>query len=163
MNCHTNVRTQSPKLAPVRESFATGKPIEWVKVHDLPDYAYFNHSAHVNKGVSCIDCHGRVDHMGEEGVYQAKNLSMGWCIDCHRSPEKVLRPKDQVTNLGWTPDQLVQAKVGTESHKILTELQDKHQLKPNDKITQQMLGDHLKVKYGIRDHQFMTSCSTCHR
>jgi hypothetical protein len=163
MNCHTNVRADSPKLAAVRESFATGKSIEWVKVHDLPDYAYFNHSAHVNKGVSCVDCHGRVDHMGEEGVYQAKNLSMGWCLDCHRNPETVLRPKDQVTNLGWTPDQLVEAKAGSESHKILTELQEKHQLKPTDKITQKMLGDHLKIKYGIRDHQFMTSCSTCHR
>ncbi len=163
MNCHTNVMTESPKLAPVRESWNSGKSIEWVKVHDLPDYSYFNHSAHVNKGVSCVECHSRVDQMDERGVYQAKNLSMGWCLECHRAPEKALRPKDQVTNLGWTPEKLAMAEPGTESFQILKELQDKHQLKPDDKVTQEMLGDHLKVKYGIRDPQFMTSCSTCHR
>lgn len=159
MNCHTHVRTESPKLAPVRESWQSGKPIEWVKVHDLPDYSYFNHSAHVNKGVSCVSCHGRVDHMGEEGVYQAKNLSMGWCLDCHRNPEQALRPKDQVTNLGWTPDQLKLAEPGTESFQILQEMN----LAPNEEITQAKLGEFLKKKYGIRDHHFMTSCSTCHR
>lgn len=159
MNCHTNVRTESPKLAPVRESWNTGKPLEWVKVHDLPDYSYFNHSAHVNKGVSCVSCHGRIDHMGEEGVYQAKNLSMGWCLDCHRNPEQALRPKDQVTNLGWTPDQLKLAEPGTESFEILQEMK----LEPNEAVTQEKLGSFLKQKYQIRDHQFMTSCSTCHR
>ncbi len=159
MNCHTNVRTESPKLAPVRESWITGKPLEWVKVHDLPDYSYFNHSAHVNKGVSCVSCHGRIDHMGEEGVYQAKNLSMGWCLDCHRNPEQALRPKDQVTNLGWTPDQLKLAEPGTESFEILQEMK----LEPNEAVTQEKLGSFLKQKYQIRDHQFMTSCSTCHR
>ncbi len=173
MNCHTNVRktvkdagnneVRNPKLAPVFESWETGKSIAWVKVHDLPDYSYFNHSAHVNKGVSCIECHGRVDHMGEDGVYQAKNLSMAWCLECHRSPEKALRPKDKVTDLAWTAEDLIKSEPGTESFDILKELQDKHQLKPDDQVTQQMLGEHLKKKYGIRDTQFMTSCSTCHR
>ena len=78
MNCHATVKTDSARLAPLYESYETGKPIEWVKVHDLPDYVYFNHSAHVNKGVSCVSCHGRVDKM--EVVYQAQPLSMAWCL-----------------------------------------------------------------------------------
>lgn len=160
MNCHTNVRTDSEKLKPVRDSWATGRSINWVEVHDLPDYAYFNHSAHVNKGVSCVQCHGRIDHMGEEGVHQVKNLSMGWCIDCHRNNEKVLWPKDQVTHLDWSVEKLPLAEPGTESFKIFKELQAKH---GTDKITQDMLGAYLHKEYKIRDHQFLTSCSTCHR
>ncbi len=101
MNCHSSIHAKSPKLAPVRESFATGDPIEWVRVHDLADYAYFNHSAHVRRGVSCVSCHGRIDQM--DVVKQEKSLSMGFCLDCHRNPEPHLRPLDQVTNLGWTP------------------------------------------------------------
>ncbi|MEZ5974894.1 MAG: cytochrome c3 family protein [Planctomycetota bacterium] len=100
MNCHKAVRTESPKLALLRESFATGAAIPWVKVHDLPDYVYFDHSAHVTKGVGCVECHGRVDEM--EVVTQVKPLSMGWCLDCHRDPQPRLRPVDQVTNLAWT-------------------------------------------------------------
>jgi len=160
MNCHTNVRTNSVKLQVVRDSWASGQSIPWVKVHDLPDYAYFNHAAHVNKGVSCVECHARVDHMGEEGVYQAKNLSMGWCIECHRNPEKVLRPKDQVTNLGWTVDKLSLSQPGTESFDIYKHLQAEHK---TDNITQEQLGAYLKKHYAIKDHQSMTSCSTCHR
>ena len=96
MNCHTNIRPNSPKLKPLRDSVANGTPIEWVRVHDLPDYAYFNHSAHVRRGVSCVECHGRIDQM--EVVTQRKPLSMGWCLDCHRNPEPHLRPLDQITN-----------------------------------------------------------------
>lgn len=158
MNCHTTVRTNSDKLKPLRDAWTEGKAVEWVKVHDLPDYAFFNHSAHVNKGVSCVECHGRVDRMAV--VYQAKNLSMGWCLDCHRNPANVLRPKDQVTNLGFKPADLANALPGTESAAVFAELKAQH---PNDEITQPMLGDYLKTKYGIRDNQFMTSCSTCHR
>ncbi len=99
MNCHQRVRTKSPKLAPVRESFATGQPVEWLKVHDLPDYVYFNHSAHVTRGVGCVSCHGRVDEM--DVVYQHEQLSMGWCLDCHRAPEQHLRPPSEVTNMQW--------------------------------------------------------------
>ncbi len=101
MNCHAKIRTQSPKLVAVRESYATGMPIPWVKVHDLPDYAYFNHSAHVRRGVGCVECHGRVDKM--EVVYQAKPLSMGWCLDCHRNPDLHLRPPELVTQMDWKP------------------------------------------------------------
>lgn len=160
MNCHANVRVDSEKLAPVRQSWETGRSIPWVAVHDLPDYAYFDHSAHVNKGVSCVQCHGRVDHMAEEGVHQVKNLSMGWCIDCHRNNKDVLWPRDQVTNLGWSVDKLPLAEPGTESFQVFQELRAKH---GTDKITQEMLGAHLHEKYKIRDHQFLTSCSTCHR
>jgi hypothetical protein len=99
MNCHTLVHPESTKLLPVRESAATGKPIEWVKVHDLPDYVYFNHSAHVTRGVGCVSCHGRIDQM--EVVYQEKTLSMGFCLDCHRNPEPNLRPPSEATNMNW--------------------------------------------------------------
>ncbi len=100
MNCHARIWTKSPKLEPVRESWRTGKPVEWIKVHDLPDYVYFNHSAHVTRGIGCVTCHGRIDQMAV--VYQHEPLSMGWCLDCHRAPEKNLRPPSEVTNMTWT-------------------------------------------------------------
>jgi len=103
MNCHSQVKTDSPKLAPIRESYETGKPVEWVKVHQLPDYAYFNHSVHVKAGVGCESCHGRVDTM--DVVYMAEPLSMGWCLDCHRNPAPHLRPLDKVTEMGWNDKQ----------------------------------------------------------
>jgi hypothetical protein len=101
MNCHARIRTESDKLIPVRESYASGRPIQWIRVHDLPDFVYFDHSAHVSRGVSCVSCHGRVDKM--EVVYQAEPLNMGWCLDCHRNPEPALRPVEHVTDLGWVP------------------------------------------------------------
>jgi hypothetical protein len=101
MNCHTNIFPDSPSLAPVRESWTSGLPIPWVRVHDLPDYAYFNHSAHVRRGVGCVECHGRVDTM--EVVYQARSLSMSWCLDCHRNPEPHLRPPAAAADMTWTP------------------------------------------------------------
>jgi hypothetical protein len=99
MNCHSSVKTTSPLLAPVRASYESGDPIEWVKVHESPDYVYFNHAVHVNRGISCVDCHGRVDQM--EVVTHTTPLSMAFCLDCHRNPEQFIRPVDQVTNLGW--------------------------------------------------------------
>jgi hypothetical protein len=99
MNCHARIRKQSALLAPIRQSFETGKPVEWVKVHDLPDYVYFDHSAHVTRGVGCVSCHGRIDQMAE--VHQQEPLSMGWCLDCHRAPEKHLRPPSEATNMTW--------------------------------------------------------------
>lgn len=101
MNCHHAILANSAKILPVKESYATGMPIEWIKVHDLPDYVYFNHSAHVQHGVGCVSCHGRVDKM--EVVYQVKPLSMGWCLDCHRNPETHLHPLDSVTVMDWAP------------------------------------------------------------
>ena len=101
MNCHNSVRKDSPKLTAIRTAFATGEPVAWVRVHDLPDYAYFNHSAHVTRGVGCETCHGRVDQMVE--VYQAKALTMAWCLDCHRNPEPNLRKPENVTLMGYKP------------------------------------------------------------
>lgn len=99
MNCHTTIRPESEKLVPVRESYATGMPVEWIRVHDLPDFVYFNHSAHVRRGVGCAECHGRVDKMEE--IYWAKPLSMAWCLGCHRAPDDHLRPLEEITNMEW--------------------------------------------------------------
>ena len=101
MTCHSVILPESVALAPVRESFRTGDPIPWVKVHNTPDYVYFNHSVHINRGVSCVHCHGQVDDMEE--VFHSESLSMAFCLDCHRNPEAFIRPVDQVTNLKWTP------------------------------------------------------------
>ncbi|MHC4470785.1 MAG: cytochrome c3 family protein [Planctomycetota bacterium] len=103
MNCHSMIRRESEKLFAVRESNNSGKAIPWVRVHDLADYVYFNHSAHVARGVGCVSCHGRVDKM--DVVRQVETLSMGWCLDCHRDPEPHLRPKDQVTVMDWVPEE----------------------------------------------------------
>jgi len=101
MNCHSQVLKDDPRLAPVRESAATGKPIEWIQIHKLPDFAYFNHSVHVNRGISCVECHGRIDQMDE--VYHAKPFGMAFCLDCHRHPELKLRPENKITDLAWQP------------------------------------------------------------
>ncbi|MBI1367887.1 MAG: cytochrome C [Planctomycetes bacterium] len=143
MNCHHAIRKvdaagkPNPKLAPLYEAYQTGMPVEWVKVHDLPDYAYFNHSAHINKGVSCVSCHDRVDRMGSDGVYQAKELSMGWCLKCHRDPAPNLRPVDQVTNLMWGWD-----------------------MKSEEKLK---IGQEMFEHKNIRNAKQMSDCSLCHR
>jgi len=100
MNCHAQVWNKSPRLERVRQSYFTGKPIAWVRVHQLPDFVYFNHSIHVTKGVACETCHGRVDKMAS--IYQASPLTMGWCLDCHRDPAPNLRPREAITAMGWT-------------------------------------------------------------
>jgi hypothetical protein len=102
MNCHARVKKDSPLLARVRESYESGQPIPWVRIHRLPDYVHFNHQAHVNAGVSCVSCHGRVDQMVE--VRQVEPLSMAWCLDCHRNPAPFVRPPELVTRLDWQPD-----------------------------------------------------------
>ena len=99
INCHKYVKADEPSLAKVRESAETGNPIPWVRVHQLPDYAYFPHLAHVNAGVGCVSCHGRVDKM--ERVRLWAPLSMGWCLECHRNPKPYLRPVSEVTNMSW--------------------------------------------------------------
>lgn len=101
MNCHNQVLKDDPRLALVRESAATGKPIPWVQIHRVPDFVYFNHSVHVNRGISCVECHGRIDQMDE--VYHAKPLSMSFCLECHRDPAAKIRPLDKITDLAWTP------------------------------------------------------------
>ncbi|MDZ7772013.1 MAG: cytochrome c3 family protein [Balneolaceae bacterium] len=106
MNCHEQIATDSENLAEIRESWETGQPVEWVRVHNLPDYAYFNHAAHVNVGVGCETCHGRVDRM--EVVFQKEPLSMSWCLDCHRNPEQYVRPVEEVTTMGFQPENQVE-------------------------------------------------------
>ena len=102
MNCHSQIFATSPFLEPVRASFRSGQSIVWTRVNDLPDFAYFNHSIHVNKGVGCTTCHGPVDQMPL--VFQANTLLMQWCLDCHRNPAPNLRPMDQVFSMDWKPD-----------------------------------------------------------
>src|SRR6266850_2901721 len=101
MNCHNQVLKEDPRLALIRESAQTGKPVPWVQVHKVPDFVYFNHSVHVNRGISCVHCHGQINKMDE--VYHAKPLSMSFCLDCHRNPAPNLRPKDKITQLDWNP------------------------------------------------------------
>jgi hypothetical protein len=122
MSCHKNIKADSPLLEPIRDSYFgedvnkdgilsddedvngdgvlnAGNPVPWVRIHKTPDYVYFNHAVHVNRGVSCVECHGRIDKM--EVVHHDQPLSMAWCLDCHRNPEGALRPMNEVTNLGW--------------------------------------------------------------
>lgn len=117
MNCHSQMWASSQTLEPVRESYRSGKSIAWTRVHDLPDYVYFNHSIHIAKGVGCASCHGRIDKMNL--VWQAQPLTMEWCLDCHRHPERYVRPREQVLSMEYTPppDQLaLGAKLMREYH-----------------------------------------------
>ena len=107
MGCHSQVRTESARLAPVRESWASGQPVPWVRVHNVPDHVFFDHSVHLSAGVGCVSCHGRVDRM--EVVSIQEPLSMGWCLDCHRDPEENLRPISRLTDMTWTPEDATEA------------------------------------------------------
>jgi len=132
INCHSQIWNTSPTLEPVRASYRTGDSIQWTRVHDLPDFVYFNHSIHVNKGVGCESCHGRVDKMPL--MWKANSLEMSWCLECHRNPQKVLRPRSEITTMGYVP--------------------------PGD---QEELGAQLMHQYNTPDVRVLTSCSTCHR
>ena len=101
MNCHSQIWSTSPTLEPVRASFRTNQSIRWTRVNDLPDFVYFNHSIHVNKGVGCETCHGRVDRMPL--TYQVNSLQMEWCLGCHRNPERFVRPREFITTMGYQP------------------------------------------------------------
>ena len=101
MNCHQEIWFGSPTLEPVRASFKSGESIPWRRIHNLPQFVYFDHSIHVNKGVGCASCHGRVDEM--PFTYQAESLLMKWCVDCHRNPAPNLRPRDKVVDMAWQP------------------------------------------------------------
>jgi hypothetical protein len=141
MNCHSQLFANSPYLEIVRESWRTGQPIKWTRVHDLPDFAYFNHSIHVSKGVGCSTCHGQVDEMPL--MWNTSSLQMEWCLQCHRNPEKVLRPKSEITNMQW-PKNL-----------------DKNKY-PNG-WDQAKEGPALAKQNNIQPTNVLTSCSTCHR
>lgn len=101
MNCHRIVKRDSDSLAPIRDSFTTGQPMHWIRVHKLPDYVYFAHNVHVAAGIGCVTCHGRIDEM--ERVTQSYPLSMSWCLDCHRNPAPYRRPVSDVTHMKWAP------------------------------------------------------------
>jgi len=101
INCHSQIWATSPYLEPVRASFRDDKPLNWVRVHDLPDFVYFNHSIHVTKGVGCETCHGRVDRMPL--MLQKSSLQMEWCLDCHRDPARYVRPLEEITTMGYQP------------------------------------------------------------
>jgi hypothetical protein len=132
MTCHSQIWTNSSMLEPVRASYRTDKSISWTRVYALPDYVYFNHSIHVAKGVGCTSCHGEIAKMPL--TYKANTLYMGWCLDCHRQPEKYLRPKSEVFNPNYVPP-----------------------------ANQLELGAQLVKDYKIIPLQERQSCSTCHR
>lgn len=110
MNCHKEIWTNAELLEPVREAYRSGIPVQWERVHDLPDYVYFHHGVHVAKGIGCQSCHGRIDQMPL--VYQDGSLTMKWCLDCHRAPEKQVRPKDAIYEFDWPPQGWVQSVEG---------------------------------------------------
>ena len=132
MNCHSQLWTNAPILEPVRASFRNNTNLTWIRVNDLPDFVYFNHQIHVKQGVGCITCHGQVDQMPL--MYQAKSLLMEWCVDCHRAPEKYIRPREEVFNPNYVA--------------------------PSNQLE---VGLALKKQYGISGATHMTSCSVCHR
>jgi hypothetical protein len=111
MNCHSQVWQRTARLAPVRASLFDGEPLRWQRVHQLPGFVYFDHSAHVSRGVGCVECHGRVDLMPQ--VWAVAPLTMAWCLDCHRDPDPHLRPQREITNMEWAPDRPPRA-VGAE-------------------------------------------------
>ena len=135
MTCHSQIWTESPLLEPIRESYRTGNPIEWVRIHDLPDFVYFDHSIHIHKGVGCQTCHGQVDQMPL--MWKVNTLNMEWCLECHRAPEKFVRPRAEVFNMNWKP-------TDDQGHAM----------------SQAALGAQLVKQYDINPS---TDCSTCHR
>jgi hypothetical protein len=145
MNCHSQIWTNAAMLEPVRASYRTGESLQWTRINQLPDFVYFNHSIHVAKGVGCNDCHGPVDQMPL--MYQEASLQMEWCLNCHRAPEKFLRPRDQVFNMRYQqPTTSLPVKIDGNSY-----------------TDQDALGSALVKKYQLRTVQDITSCSTCHR
>src|SRR3954468_2825486 len=145
MNCHSQIWTNAPLLEPVRASFRDNKSLVWTRVHDLPDFVYFGHEIHVNKGIGCKSCHGPIDEMPL--TYQANSLQMEWCLDCHRDTAKNLRPKEEVFSMTYKPP--------SRGNKVafagkFFEDQDE-------------LGQAIQQQYHIRSKQELMSCETCHR
>jgi len=177
MNCHDKIRPNDARnLGPVLASYQSGEPIEWIKVHNLPDYVYFNHSAHVTRGVSCVSCHGRVDRMDE--VYQAMPLSMAWCLDCHRDPAPNIRPVDRGEVELLAANRLIElppaVEGGIDPVSRFLEQAAVTQLGWGDDIapeSREAIGRALLIDRGLLDGEgnptvrleVLTSCSTCHR
>ncbi len=145
MNCHSQIWTNAAMLEPVRASFRSGQSLHWTRVNDLPDFVYFDHSIHIHKGIGCDSCHGPVDRMPL--MYQAKSLQMDFCLDCHRAPQKYIRPRSQVFNMEYQPPSAERpVTVGGRSYS-----------------DQESLGRALLQQYQVRGVRDITSCSTCHR
>jgi Cytochrome c7 and related cytochrome c len=125
MNCHQEIWFGSATLEPVRESYRKGEAIHWQRVHNLPHFVYFDHSIHVNKGVGCVTCHGRVDEM--PFTYEANSLLMSWCVECHRNPRPNLRPREAVFDMAWQPPE--------DSQKLGDELFKKNQIRTPEELT----------------------------
>jgi hypothetical protein len=145
MNCHALIWTSADMLEPVRYSFRSGESIQWTRVHDLPDFVYFNHSIHISKGIGCRSCHGPVNDMPL--MYEENSLQMEWCLNCHREPEKFLQPKDTLFNMTYVPpsgDRPLEYKGTTYTSQV-------------------ELGKKLSDEYHLRSTPDITSCSTCHR
>jgi hypothetical protein len=150
MNCHSQIWTSAPLLEPVRASFKDNKSLVWTRVHDLPDYVYFSHEIHINKGVGCKSCHGPVNEMPL--MYQAGSLQMEWCLDCHRNTQQNLRPRDQIYNMNYEqPSRLNPVKFTGADGKMETF------------TTQEALGKKLHDEYHVRSEHELISCETCHR
>ena len=145
MNCHSQIWTNAALLEPVRESYRSNKSLQWTRVNQLPDYVYFNHSIHVNKGVGCNTCHGPVDQMPL--MYQNASMQMEWCLECHRGPEKFVRPRDQVFNMRYQ-----QPSTTTPVVFAGTSFTD-----------QESLGRAIVQNYKVRAVKDITNCDTCHR
>lgn len=135
MNCHSQIWSDSPMLEPVRESWRTGESLEWNRVHDLPDFVYFNHSIHVNRGIGCNECHGQIDQMPL--TWREKPLFMKWCLECHKDPAQFIRPREEVTNMAWEWP---------------------------EGMSQEVDGPRLVEEYGIdQSNHRLTDCWICHR
>jgi hypothetical protein len=132
MSCHSQIWNDSPALEPVRESYRTGQPLVWTRVHNVPDFVYFNHSIHIHKGVGCATCHGRVDHMPL--MWKAEPMTMEWCLECHRAPERFLQPRETVFVMDYAQP-----------------------------VNQLEVGRQLVEEYHVRDPQRLTDCYICHR
>jgi hypothetical protein len=157
MNCHSQIQKDNPKLEAVRQSWQTGQPVTWIQLHKTPDYAYYNHSVHVNRGISCVSCHGQVNHMAV--VYHDQPLSMSWCLDCHRHPENALRPREAVYNLDWKPSD-VNAKDFVAKYGKPPGEEDRDFSSNDVKLTQQEIGLTLKHAWYVNPPE---NCAGCHR
>ena len=167
MNCHGEIWINAPMLEPVRASYRENRSLVWTRLHDLPDFAYFSHEIHLNKGIGCASCHGPVDQMPL--TYEYASLQMEWCLDCHRNPAKNLRPREEIFNMGWTPPSQAKPVFCSDNNNLDVKCtSEEGMLKGvNAEIRrfndQTSLGKFLTEKYRIRTPYEITSCETCHR